>query len=343
MKILLIGDFTGIGNEGLTQVSKRIAAIAQSYNQTLTLNTKEVLKPKNLYKIIRFNPEIIHYVTGITIRSLIIAKIIKLICLNKPKIILSAVRVFLTPLQIKLIKIFKPNLILTQASKWENIFKKYGIPTKFLANPIDTDKFCIVDYDKKLLREKYNLPEVKKIVLHVGHIKKNRNLECLLEFSEKFKKYNYQIVIVSSPFFKEDTELANKLRDAGFIIINGHIEKIEEIYNASDIYFFPVLGLGRNYYPKSYDEVGVIDMPLSVLEAISVGLPVVTTEIDSLYNLFELDKLKNIVIWDGRIEIILLFERIINLKQQTYCTSTNKYSYQNVHDQLNSIYQNMVR
>ena len=342
MKILLIGDFAGKSSEGLSQISKRLAVLMGNHNETLNANTKNVISIKTLIKIFQFKPDVIHYVTGITIRSLIITKLLKLFLLNRPKTILSAVRVFLAPLHIKLIKYFKPDLILTQAGKWSAIFKYEGIATEFLLNPVEIEKFNKVGLNAIDLKEKYGIPADKKIILHVGHIKENRNLDSLLEISEDLKVSGYKVVIVSSPSFHHDEKLIERLIKAEFIIIKGFIDKIEEFYNIADIYFFPVKGLSKNYFPKTYNEVGVIDTPLSVLEAIAVGIPIVTSEIDSLNLILDQNTLQNLVVWDGLDNLVAIFNRMVKLNIHPYGETAMKFSSQKVASDLNHIYNSLI-
>ena len=58
--------------------------------------------------------------------------------------------------------------------------------------------------------------------------------------------------------------------DSGIVIIDRYIEHIEEIYQLSDLYIFPVEFKG-----------GSIGLPLSLLEARACGIPVLTTEFGS--------------------------------------------------------------
>ena len=57
------------------------------------------------------------------------------------------------------------------------------------------------------------------------------------------------------------------MQDSGIIIYNHFFSKIQEIYQLSDIYVFPV-----------EKNTGSIGMPLSVLEARGCGIPVLTTD-----------------------------------------------------------------
>lgn len=56
------------------------------------------------------------------------------------------------------------------------------------------------------------------------------------------------------------------------MIIDGFIERIEEIYHLSDLYIFPVV--------KKNSSIG---LPLSILEARACGVPVVTTNFGSTH------------------------------------------------------------
>jgi glycosyltransferase involved in cell wall biosynthesis len=112
-------------------------------------------------------------------------------------------------------------------------------------------------------------------ILHVGHLNYGRNLEALIELQEN----KNQVVIVSSTSTPEDApkdeNLKKKLQKNGIIVIDYYIDKIEELYQLSDCYAFPVTL-----------EQGCIGIPLSVLEAMAYNLPVITTKFGGLSKLF---------------------------------------------------------
>ncbi len=287
VKLIIIGNYFSKTDEGFTKLSHQYYNYLSPKLNVKRLHTTKTLSFSSIVKIIRFKPDIIHYLTGPTIRSFIICFLLKTILLNRTIIVISATRPFIKESQFKYIRYLKPDLILTQADKWRKIFNKLSIPTVFIPNVIDIKRFKKMAIEKKILRKKYQLPQDKKLLLTVGHIRANRNLEILCDLQSELFSKGYQLVVVGSTFFEPDHFILNKLKDAGCIVIKRYIKKIEEIYNACDLYIFPIDALRSTYFPKEYLELGAIDMPLSILEALSCELPVLSPEIDSINVLLE--------------------------------------------------------
>lgn len=124
---------------------------------------------------------------------------------------------------------------------------------------INADKFSPAKENIAQLREKLNLPKDKIVVLHVGHCSKGRYLEEMLTLD----KDKYHCVVIASGMFNDENTI-KALKDGGIDVRFGFVKNIEDYYNCSDVYFFPT---------KSSDFV--ISVPLSVMEALSCGTPVV--------------------------------------------------------------------
>ncbi len=123
---------------------------------------------------------------------------------------------------------------------------------------INTDKFLPpADVDTGELKEKYGFDPEKPLVLHVGHCSGGRGLEDFLSIKSA------QRLIIASGMF-EDEALVKALEDDGVIIMSGYLENVEEIFQMSDAYLFPT---------RSTDNV--ISIPLSVMEALACGVPVI--------------------------------------------------------------------
>ena len=135
----------------------------------------------------------------------------------------------------------------------------------YLKTGVDTEKFLPVSEDKaKELKIKYGFDPNQKLVIHVGHINRGRNVQQLIKLTKR-----YQVLLVSSTLTKneQDMTLKNELLSHGVRIIDTYVKNIEEIYQMSDAYFFPVKEEGK-----------CIDVPLSCLEASSCNKPIVTTD-----------------------------------------------------------------
>ncbi|MCR4792407.1 MAG: glycosyltransferase family 4 protein [Lachnospiraceae bacterium] len=128
---------------------------------------------------------------------------------------------------------------------------------------VDLERFVPVSEEEKMnLRRKYGLPEDKTIVLHVGHLKHGRNIDAFLDLEDPV-----YAVLVFSAVTEKDPELKAKLEAKSNVrIMEEYLPDIEEIYQAADVYVFPVT-----------EENNSIDVPLSVLEAAACNCRVVAT------------------------------------------------------------------
>lgn len=138
---------------------------------------------------------------------------------------------------------------------------------------VDTGRFVPVNADEKAaLREKYGIPADKPVVLHVGHMTTGRNITRLMEVDERF---HVVLVVSTKTRGVQDEQLRAQLEARENItIIDDYVPQIEEIYQLSDVYLFPV-----------QEELCCIDVPLSAMEAASCGIPVVATPYGELREL----------------------------------------------------------
>jgi glycosyltransferase involved in cell wall biosynthesis len=231
---------------------------------------------KNLFKfkfrdIKKFNPEIVHFIVGPnTILSFAVAKAFSLF--NNTRVVMSALQP--SPFWFRvLVHLMKPDLMLVQSYKYEKMFGDLGCETKFLPNGVDINRFAPVSEKcKEELRAKYKIEQDKFVILHVGPIKKRRNIEV---FKELQKKGN-QVIIIGRESQEREMNLYQTLKRKGCKIWTNYLKDIEEVYALSDCYVFP-----------TSDEYSCIEMPLSVLEAMACNLPVISTKFRALPRVFD--------------------------------------------------------
>ena len=118
-------------------------------------------------------------------------------------------------------------------------------------SPYITDNFFPM-HNKNLLRKELGLPENKKLILSVSSDAPRKNLAMVKSVMEKLDN-SYQLVRIG-------TQVSNSIT-----FNNVDDEKINKIYNASDMLLFPTLEEGFGY---------------PVVEAFKTGLPVLSSNID---------------------------------------------------------------
>jgi len=269
MKIMLIGSLKGNLDEGMHNITFNLYRELSKEHEVLLVDTKN---PFVSFKKVRsFKPEIIHYIHGPTFLSFLLTKFLSI--RSDAKTVLSAPqpKIFNSPFA-SLASFIRPSIVLAQSRKSEIMFKRMGIITSFLPNGVNINKFLPASHKRKeALREKYGVDNKKFIVLHVGPIKKNRNVN----FLTKIQSNKIQVIIVCSTSFSPEKEVYIELLKSGCLVWKCFFSNIEEIYQLSDCYIFPVT-----------DPLGCIEIPLSVMEAMSCNLPVISTAYGGLPDIF---------------------------------------------------------
>ncbi len=269
MKICLIGHYeVQHQDEGARNIAFCMAEELSKNHEVIKLDIKDTFKFRDIKK---FNPEIIHFVVGPnTILTFAVAKALSLF--NNARVVMSALQP--SPFWFRgLVHLMKPDLMLVQSYKYEKMFKDLGCETTFLPNGVDTDKFVPVSEKcKEELRAKYKIEQDKFVILHVGPIKKRRNIEVF----EELQKEGNQMIIIGRESQERDMTLYQTLEKKGCRIWTNYLKNIEEVYALSDCYVFP-----------TFDEYSCIEMPLSVLEAMACNLPVITTKFRALPRAFD--------------------------------------------------------
>ena len=157
--------------------------------------------------------------------------------------------------------------IITLSNETYGVFRNVvGNRARYLKTGVDTSRFHPVGMAHKVaLRQKYDIPLDKAVVLHVGHMKESRNvgvMKCLME------DFHGLLVTSTMTANESDAVLCQQLRQQiNMTVIDSYMPHVEELYQLADVYLFPVQK-ARN----------CIDVPLSVLEAAACGIPVVATD-----------------------------------------------------------------
>ena len=244
------------------------------------INLNKLFLNSELRKLIKtYSPDVILYLpeASVTLNSFVRARVLKLMRITSKVVMLGVQHREYSLLQSIIIeKFLRPDMLLFLGRSHVDFFKKRGMPAKVLPPAVDNLKFIkSIDDEKNRIRELYDIPINKMVVLHVGHIKANRNIECFIEVQ---KIDGIQVVIVGSTSIIIESDIKEKLVKSGIRVIDKSIPDISNIYKMSDIYVFPVISNKE-----------AIDMPLSVLEAMATNLPIITTRFGGLVDNFRED------------------------------------------------------
>lgn len=171
-------------------------------------------------------------------------------------------------------KLAKPQLFVQSAGSVRAMRRVNGT-AKFLPNGVDLDRFLPADpKQRQLLRAKYRLDDDRSAILHVGHLNPGRGLQMLKLIHDRFPQA--RVIVVGSTATRQDRPLLRELDNAGIVVLDQYIERIEELYQLADCYVFP-----------TSSPHGSVEVPLSVLEAMACNLPVVSFPFGGLPDMFQ--------------------------------------------------------
>jgi glycosyltransferase involved in cell wall biosynthesis len=277
MRICLIGDFRANLDEGYTNVASNLARELAKCHEVTKLNLWHPLSADFWRNIRNGRPQIIHYFTAPNAISFWILKAMAAYW-RGPKTIMSVLHPDGLSLDRNIIfrssiPLLKPDLLLVHVREIESMFTRFGCKTGFLPNGVDVERFHPHSLQSRgKLREKYGIEPGKFIILHVGHIKKDRNVQIFRQVQGGDK----QVLIVASTYRGGgDEKLHRELSRSGCIIWKRYFPNIEEIYALADCYLFPS------------QESGSLLLPLSVMEAMACNLPVISTRFGALPDIFQ--------------------------------------------------------
>ncbi|MHC0066575.1 glycosyltransferase family 4 protein [Nostoc sp. UIC 10890] len=184
---------------------------------------------------------------------------------------------------------FITDLILTQNHEDIATAKKLGLcpPEKvcYLGNGVDIDRFKCVGVARRRhrlnlahqnqLRKSLDIPDSRNLIIGtIGRITRKKGSEYLIEATAKLLPHfpNLQVLVIGSQLDTDpepfQAELIKKIHSLGIeqhITLTGKRQDIPELLGLLDIFVLP-----------TFTHEG---LPRSILEAMSMSLPVVTTDI----------------------------------------------------------------
>ena len=150
-------------------------------------------------------------------------------------------------------------------------------------NGLNLNKFKFKDRARKEIRDKYNIKDNETVVIYTGQANKQKQTEKLLEITKIYPKFIFFIV---GPKVEELLDFGTISKN---VIVTGPIySNLEDYLSAADIFILPSKFEGLSN---------------SLLEALSVGLPVIATPVGEAKYIIDhkkngiLSKVRNFPVW----------------------------------------------
>lgn len=209
----------------------------------------------------------------------------------------------------------------------KSIKNNFGINTLCVQNGIDIKKYTSVDLDIiDDIKNKLDITKNKKILLWVGAFSNEKNPKIMIDAFNQIDCENYLLIMLGGG------KLINKYREYASnnqnIIIKGSVLNIEEYLNISDVFISTSRTEG---------------MPNAVLEALSIGLPVILSNIEphieiinesktEIGKLFDLESQQSLVNCIGQIEEInKLKNNSLDLMSYKFNDKSMSKGYENIY------------
>lgn len=160
------------------------------------------------------------------------------------------------------------DLVVAPTAKVRNLLIEYGVtsPIDIVPTGVDLDRFG--DGDPGWLRTSYGIGAQEKVLLFVGRLTKEKNLDFLLEsfrlVSERVSPVRL-VIVATGPEEQHLKQLAENLGIGDRVIFTGYLPTNELVncYHGADLFVFPSVTETQG---------------LVLIEAMAAGLPVVAVD-----------------------------------------------------------------
>lgn len=276
-KILLIGNYIKTPSEAMEVISSSIANNFEANNISY-----DIISSRKIYKILfnLYKYKKIIFTMGPGNGTYFLTFLLSL--LRSPDIFWIASRPvisfsFLNQFLKKLKKIYytKENFYLNKI-----ITSNINCVAENLIIGFDPSRLIDCKKESDILKKKIVSDKSlqKPTLIHIGHCNPERGLDILIDIKNYFGDMVNIIFFASKINF--DLSIYEMLRKNNVIVYTKDLKSVSLAYHMADMYLFTVNPSTR----------GSIDFPLTVLEALHMRLPVVTTKIKLLHDHFAKNK-----------------------------------------------------
>jgi glycosyltransferase involved in cell wall biosynthesis len=161
-------------------------------------------------------------------------------------------------------------------------YRKYGISSKYaerilvISNGVDTEMYRAKSQTKGCFKSRYSIPEDSKLVSFIGRLSEEKNPLLFAEIGARIlahtaTKVHFVMAGDGPELGRVRATIKNKSLDAHFTL-TGTIDDVVELLNDTDILLL---------FSK------IEGVPVVILEAMSMGIPVVSTDVGAISEVIE--------------------------------------------------------
>ena len=269
LRLLIAGDVRRRPDEGMRRVAQDLRRALEEVAVVEDFDLGRAGARDEWAKARRFRPDAALYVPGPSLRSFALLRALKAWTGAKATGALTLNPEGLGPAPLQ--RALAPDLLFVHSTATEARFRALGVDTHFLPMGVDLARFSPpTPEEKAAARARFGLPDGRRVVLHVGHLKRSRNLEALLPLARE-----EHVLVVGSTATEEDKALVRDLEAGGVRVVREFLPDVQQAYHAADAYAFPTVQANN-----------ATEIPISILEALACGLPVVTTPYGAIPRVF---------------------------------------------------------
>jgi glycosyltransferase involved in cell wall biosynthesis len=222
--------------------------------------------------------------------------------------------------------------VIVLSQTWKNYFAKYVDQKRIevLYNPAVTGKTALQP------RVKAKNGNEKVVIIFLGRLGQRKGAYDLVNAVEKIRDENFLLYMYGDGEIKEISDIVQKKNLGDKIMIKGWLshDRVDEVYKDSDILVLP-----------SYAE----GLPMSILEAISYGLPIVSTNVGGISEAVQEGKNGYLII-PGDVEalanrlkcLINEYELRVSMSKKSLEIAWEKFSVDTLEKKLINIYNSIL-
>ena len=193
---------------------------------------------------------------------------------------------------------------------------------------IDTGKYADIEIDWAVKRKEIGVPDNAVLLISVGELNENKNHKVIIEAIPQLKtKKVYYVICGEGP---EKNDLIRKTEDldiADRVFLLGQREDVNELLKVSDLFVFPSKREG---------------LPVSVMEAMAAGLPVIASKIRGNMDLVVENEggflIDSVLDWSGVIDGFINHKEIRDSYSRFNLKRIRDFDIENILEQLRKIY-----